>query len=75
MYKYTHKPADTYAIYKMCVTHDRMEFLHTRLGHKIEILETDDEFTTFELRVESSLDILAVFHSGVDYGIKKCPFK
>lgn len=72
MYNYN---ANTgYSIYKLSVTHERFEVIQIRLGHKIELLERDDEFTTFELRVESALDILAMFHSGLDYGMKKYLF-
>lgn len=68
---YNHKPVDTYSIFKISMTHERFNALDTRLGHKIEVLERDDDFTTFELRVESSIDLLNLFHSGVDYAMKK----
>lgn len=68
--KHYAKPTEHYTIYRMVLTHNRFEILHIRLGHRIEILERDDEFTTFELRVESSLDLLSMFHSGVDYAMK-----
>lgn len=66
---YKNKPIDTYSIYKMALTHKRFESLDTRLGHKIEILERDDDFVTFELRIESSLDLISLFHSGVEYAM------
>ena len=57
--------------YKIFISEDRIKFLVKELGEsKVKVLDKKDTSTIpVEVTIESSLDLLNVFHAGVMAGI------
>ena len=55
--------------YQFSIQNDRVKYLTKELSDKIIIISQDDEWTRLEITIESSLDILLVFHAGCKTGI------
>lgn len=58
--------------YKIFISDDRVNHLVTELGNKVKVLDKKETstFTPVEVTLESSSDLLNVFHAGVMAGIK-----
>jgi len=62
----------------LIVSADRFPFIKEELGDKVEILkeyESDGkELIQFYVKVDSTLDLLSLFHAGVSCGCKEMIF-
>lgn len=59
--------------YKIFISDDRVHYLINELGEKqIKVLDKPEGFTTtpVEVTIDSSVDLLSVFHAGVKAGIQ-----
>lgn len=56
--------------YKISVQKDRAAHLVKELGNRIEVIEQDQEWTRVKITIESSSDILSIFHAGVMRGVE-----
>jgi len=55
--------------YKLSVLNERVEFLVKELKEKVSVIEADENFTEVEITINEDMDILRVFHAGVNNGI------
>jgi hypothetical protein len=55
--------------YQFSIQNDRVKYLTKELSDKITIISQDDEWTRLEITIESSLEILLVFHAGCRAGV------
>ena len=55
--------------YKFSVVNERLEFLIKELKEKISVIEVDKNFTEVEITINEAIDILHVFHAGVNNGM------
>jgi len=55
--------------YKFAVTNERVKFLIKELEGNIEVIEVEDNYTRVEITIDEAMDVLRVFHAGVNAGL------
>jgi hypothetical protein len=57
--------------FKLTITEERIPYLVEELGEKIVVGETTDEKTDIEITIEDNIDVLRVFHAGINCGMQR----
>lgn len=58
--------------YEIILYKNRMKHLQEQLGDKVKIVkELEDDMMKLEIEIDSSYDILSLFHAGVRAGVSE----
>jgi hypothetical protein len=55
--------------YTLSVLNERVEFWVNELGERIVVGKADEKYTTIEITIDSSTDLLHIFHAGIRAGM------
>jgi hypothetical protein len=60
--------------FRVWSTAGRVDTLVKNMGDKISVIETDSDnpdYILIDIQIKDNIDILDLFHAGIDYGINK----
>ena len=55
--------------YIFSIQNERVKYLTKELSDRVTIINQDDKWTQLEITIESSIDVLQVFHEGCKAGV------